>query len=84
MINRKVGSDLEENCRLTLTVGSTEESYKIGQSYNSTVETNVCEYTKRYMHITREFTQDSTSRHLCELEFLFVPTSLSLDNYYEL
>jgi hypothetical protein len=47
MINRKVGSDLEENCRLTLTVGSTEESYIIcqlgvrGQSYNSTVETNV-------------------------------------------
>jgi hypothetical protein len=31
MINRKVGSDLEENCRLTLAVGSTEESYKICQ-----------------------------------------------------
>jgi hypothetical protein len=44
---QKVGSDLEENWRLTLTVGSTEESYIIcqlgvrGQSYNSTVETNV-------------------------------------------
>jgi hypothetical protein len=43
----KVGSDLEENWRLTLTVGSTEESYIIcqlgvrGQSYNSTLETNV-------------------------------------------
>ena len=49
MINRKVGSDLEENCRLTLTVGSTEESYKIcqlgvrGRSYNLSVETNVRE-----------------------------------------